>query len=173
MILNKEDRFFLEFQKQRVIQSDSAHSSRGSGDSSDEIATGRFIAPYGEQREDRKHFIKNLAKYLKKYEEGNHRLKESQRRILLGIKTANVNLLDKAIHERKLKKEKLRLEKAVQMARAPNLKAKRLMFQARNSHTIDMTRKLPGLQVSTCRMKPLATTNSLPRVMHGSIGSLN
>ena len=110
VILNKEDRFFLEFQKHRVIHSDSDHSSRGSGGSSDEL--GHYLAPYGDQNEDRKHFIKKLAKYLKKYE-GGQRLKESQRRILLGVKTANANLLDKAIHEKQLKKEKHELEKAV------------------------------------------------------------
>ena len=107
VILNKEDRFFLEYQKKRVIQTDSDLSKASS--SSDDYVTGH-LAPYG-QNDDRNHFLIKLKKYLKEYE--GHHLKESQRRILLGVKTANANLLDKAIHERKLKKEKEEYKKTV------------------------------------------------------------
>ena len=72
------------------------------------------LAPYG-QNEDRNHFLVKLRKYLKQYE--GHELKETQRRILLGVKTSNANLLDKAIHEKRLKKEKEEYKKTLQKAR--------------------------------------------------------
>lgn len=114
VILNKEDRFFLEYQKQRVIQTDSDRSKGSS--SSDEYVAGH-LAPYGKNK-DREHFLLKLRKYLKGYE--GKVLKETQRRILLGVKTANANLLDKAIHQRKLKKEKQEYKKTVQLARVSN-----------------------------------------------------
>ena len=111
VILNKHDRFFLEYQKQRVIQTDSDHS-KGSSSSDDYVAG--HLAPYG-QNEDRSHFLLKLRKYLKDYE--GHELKETQRRILLGVKTSNANLLDKAIHEKRLKKEKEEYKKTLVKAR--------------------------------------------------------
>ena len=79
VILNKQDRFLLEYQKQRVIETNSESSHCPSSDEG--IATGQLV-PYGET-EDRGHFIKKLHKYLGSYE--NNALQESQRRILLGV----------------------------------------------------------------------------------------
>ena len=106
-MLNKHDRFFLEFQKQRVIETDSESSHRSS---SDECRAAGRPPPYAET-EKRTLFLRTLHKYLAGYEEGV--LKESQRRILLGVQTAQANLLDRAIHEKKLKREKLLYKKKI------------------------------------------------------------
>ena len=138
VILNKHDRFFLEYQKQRVIQTDSDHS-KGSSSSDDYVAG--HLAPYG-QNEDRSHFLLKLRKYLKDYE--GHELKETQRRILLGVKTSNANLLDKAIHEKRLKKEKEEYKKTLVKARESKIVnpstmrlADKLQLQPKRSNTMD------------------------------------
>lgn len=61
--LNKQDRFFLEYQKHRVIETNSEQSK---GSSSENFAAGN-LAPYGEN-EQRKKFLSKLQKYLQEYE---------------------------------------------------------------------------------------------------------
>ena len=91
--LNKTERFFLEYQKHRVIRTDTERSS----DSADDLNDDGYVnlVPYGETKE-RKRFLKNLKEHLKKYE--GHFLLEKERRILLGVKTEKANLLDKVMH---------------------------------------------------------------------------
>ena len=71
VMLNKEDRFFLEYQKVRVIETCSESSD--SGNSSNGIHAGD-LAPYGEVSE-RKRFRQKLHRYLNEYE--GHTLQES------------------------------------------------------------------------------------------------
>lgn len=162
VILNKEDRFFLEYQKQRVIQTDSDHSKGSS--SSDNYLAGH-LAPYG-QNEDRNHFLVKLRKYLKEYE--GHELKETQRRILLGVKTSNVNLLDKAIHEKRLKKEKEEYKKTLQKARQslPKDGREKLEKTLKRRNTLDNLSSHNSLGVGSpnnfsqsYRKSPIAPTN--------------
>lgn len=90
-----------------MIETDEENSH---GSESDEITPGRLV-PYGDNLPERKQFLEYLKKHLFEYE--GDELKESQRRILLGVQTAKANLLDKAIHAKKLKKEKLEYKKTV------------------------------------------------------------
>ena len=86
-----------------------------------------------------------MRRYLRDYE-GNE-LKESQRRILLGVKTADANLLDKAIHQKKLKREKIEYKKTLQMGigRSSTLFGKDSAKLLAKSTTLDINSQILGV----------------------------